>query len=905
MATIPADPILRYASDDAEPPGTPEQVVEFILRQALAKKGEKGATLNIASAVTSASIERTIEGAATLEIGLADPDWTLIAESGLFPEGITDPTTNKPRPLPAIDVELDGRPYRLVQIAVVNEQITMTFEDRFVSYLRQHKGPLSASRNSVTRAQFIEKLVKKVKAEGGLGFYSPDKDLKQRIARMTESEREDIRTGGVAKDEQVSKDLAGEQQRNINICMGVAADLKAGDGLATKAMLCAGFGESGFKVVPNAQGSDYGGVFQGKFKGSNPGYPLWDIGDTEGMCRCFFLGGRGYQSGGAIALAKAHPEYPAGKIAWMVEGSRSNFGSEGEATQHYHQYADRAEQIISAYGRNNLGDGNSAGDDGGTTTTSTPVFNEGDSLAEGSAKKLEELLPTVTTDAAVGRNSTNGLHRLQDRKNLPSVLIVQLGTNNGDVNVFRQDVKDVLAIKGVTKVYWVNISRPPLNGVTDTQLNTVLDDEAKANPKLTIIDWKKAVQDGKAELSGDNIHPLAPGYVYRAKMIADAVKDSVATTTSGGSSGGKVAVSFQFTVEPDEKYWDAIQRLTEEPRTRAFIDYARDPKTRKRLGIKNHYGAYLIYMPEMADQKREKDLFSAKPVATFDKREDADRIIHWEWEADNNKEPTAELVVHVICERWQYRPGTTVKVVNAGPMSGKYLIASIRRDLFEPFSEITLKTPLREKAEPAHETTDRADKSDGGSGTGQDSGGSTVSLDGTNVYRPIDGNVVYGRGWHESSKGVTGMTGTSGHIHWHSGVDAAVPTGTKCVAPVDGEITMATAQWSDGGMVHFKFTDDVGDIKKGTIIGWGHCTDIKVHVGQKVKAGALLALSGNPGGGPHVHFIVRDSEGSGDGSRDPVPTLKALQDGDGPKDTGSGGRKTDASGYTKGGGRPD
>jgi murein DD-endopeptidase MepM/ murein hydrolase activator NlpD len=171
--------------------------------------------------------------------------------------------------------------------------------------------------------------------------------------------------------------------------------------------------------------------------------------------------------------------------------------------------------------------------------------------------------------------------------------------------------------------------------------------------------------------------------------------------------------------------------------------------------------------------------------------------------------------------------------------------------------------------------TERAKRRDGRQD--KSSGGSDEK-----IYAPIAGNVVYGRGWHESSKGVTGLTNTSGSVHWHSGVDAAVPQGTPCVAPCDGVITMASAVWSDGGMVHFKFTKNVGQIKAGTIIGWGHVQDIRVHVGERVHGGQVVASSGNPGGGPHVHFILRTdgSDGTGDGSADPTPILQALQKGD-------------------------
>jgi murein DD-endopeptidase MepM/ murein hydrolase activator NlpD len=150
------------------------------------------------------------------------------------------------------------------------------------------------------------------------------------------------------------------------------------------------------------------------------------------------------------------------------------------------------------------------------------------------------------------------------------------------------------------------------------------------------------------------------------------------------------------------------------------------------------------------------------------------------------------------------------------------------------------------------------------------------------IIAPIAKQGTFGRGWHETSKGVPGWTYTSGHKHMHSGVDYGVDTGTPCVAPASGEITMAQSAWSDGGMVHFKFTEKTGNIDAGTIIGWGHVTDIKVKVGDKVKGGDLLALSGNPGGGPHVHFVLitNGEGGGGDGDTDPVPILTALQKGE-------------------------
>lgn len=171
------------------------------------------------------------------------------------------------------------------------------------------------------------------------------------------------------------------------------------------------------------------------------------------------------------------------------------------------------------------------------------------------------------------------------------------------------------------------------------------------------------------------------------------------------------------------------------------------------------------------------------------------------------------------------------------------------------------------------------------------------------IFRPIAGQVSIGRGWHESSKGVKGLTNTSGSVHWHSGLDVSCSAGTPCVAPADGEITMATLNWSDGGMIHFRFTEDVGQIKKGTIIGWGHVRDIKGHkAGDKVKAGQTIAGSGAPGGGPHVHFVQLAHEGGGgDGQVDPKPLFTALNKGETSATAGGDDPGTGAGGGAGGG----
>jgi murein DD-endopeptidase MepM/ murein hydrolase activator NlpD len=115
----------------------------------------------------------------------------------------------------------------------------------------------------------------------------------------------------------------------------------------------------------------------------------------------------------------------------------------------------------------------------------------------------------------------------------------------------------------------------------------------------------------------------------------------------------------------------------------------------------------------------------------------------------------------------------------------------------------------------------------------------------------------------------------------HNGIDVAVPVGTDCVAPADGRIgkfSQTTGFGEQGGMIHFVFTKDTGDVQKGTVIGWGHVSQVFKKPGEEVKAGEVIAKSGYPMA-PHVHFILRTDDNDMDGTQDPQSVFEALQKG--------------------------
>lgn len=93
----------------------------------------------------------------------------------------------------------------------------------------------------------------------------------------------------------------------------------------------------------------------------------------------------------------------------------------------------------------------------------------------------------------------------------------------------------------------------------------------------------------------------------------------------------------------------------------------------------------------------------------------------------------------------------------------------------------------------------------------------------------------------------------------HHGVDLAVPSGTPIKSPLDGKVV--TAEFRDsacGGTIKINHGN-------GYESRYCHCSAIKVNVGQSVKQGDVIGLSGGAKGevgagsstGPHVHMELK------------------------------------------------
>lgn len=96
-----------------------------------------------------------------------------------------------------------------------------------------------------------------------------------------------------------------------------------------------------------------------------------------------------------------------------------------------------------------------------------------------------------------------------------------------------------------------------------------------------------------------------------------------------------------------------------------------------------------------------------------------------------------------------------------------------------------------------------------------------------------------------------------GRRNWHSGVDFKVPEGTNVYAAAAGVVTKAGV--FGNGDYGEAVVIDHGD---GFVTYYAHNSELLVKVGDRVKKGTLIALSGNTGNstGPHCHFEVRLNE---------------------------------------------
>ncbi|MCY7302357.1 MAG: GDSL-type esterase/lipase family protein [Thermoleophilia bacterium] len=150
----------------------------------------------------------------------------------------------------------------------------------------------------------------------------------------------------------------------------------------------------------------------------------------------------------------------------------------------------------------------------------------GDSLNVGIEPYVSDALRgwKMVANDQVGRITPQGITELEaGRPVLSNYVVVSLGTNDppSEVAAFRRDVARVLALVGPNRcVVWATIWRDER---PNDAFNDVLRDAAKANRRVTLVEWAEMVEQNPDLLAPDRLHGNEDGYRERARMGAAAV----------------------------------------------------------------------------------------------------------------------------------------------------------------------------------------------------------------------------------------------------------------------------------------------------------------------------------------------------------------------------------------------
>jgi NlpC/P60 family len=306
-----------------------------------------GLKVNFGAAITSGSIERSIEGANTITITVHDGRKEVL-RSGMF-------GTNDNQKLPVIDVLVEGLWYRLASFRKEGLELTLEFEDRFVFFLRTHNTPMSASRAHTTRAEFIGRMVKQVKGlhyfcpelhkrqpiegEHGVTGYTIDKKTgkkKPKTKKIPEKQRRAELAGGLLSATDLTFEGTPLNKSQLQICeevLDTGSEMGANLKVLISSIMCI-MQESGIKNSPG-----HGGVDVGPFdQNIHDGWPASN--DVPADARAYFQH--------AIANDKKEPRYTLADLVQSVQHS-------GAGASYYAKHKEDAEEIVKEYGEKGIG----------------------------------------------------------------------------------------------------------------------------------------------------------------------------------------------------------------------------------------------------------------------------------------------------------------------------------------------------------------------------------------------------------------------------------------------------------------------------------------------------------------------------------------------------------------------
>lgn len=275
-------------------------------------------SINVYDMIVDIEIERTMSGASTVAFKLFDPDRELL---------------NAPALKYAFEISMDNWGFRLYSINKAGPIVTLTFEDKAVALLRQKRGILvTASRNKLTRVQFCQHLISRVKI-AKIKTIAPESDIKQRIKTLPNSDKGKLvesRDPGINEDEDLTVKGVKATKEQIKLgerVLAVGAELGARQKVQIAAMMTI-IGESVIKNDPPKYGSGSGqyvpldagswGLFRQRPTMDWPPY----LSSVEVQARAWY---HGYKSNvGAIKVDEDNPDFMAWEICAEVQRPRED-----------------------------------------------------------------------------------------------------------------------------------------------------------------------------------------------------------------------------------------------------------------------------------------------------------------------------------------------------------------------------------------------------------------------------------------------------------------------------------------------------------------------------------------------------------------------------------------------------
>jgi hypothetical protein len=204
---------------------------------------------------------------------------------------------------------------------------------------------------------------------------------------------------------------------------------------------------------------------------------------------------------------------------------------------------------------------------------------------------------------------------------------------------------------------------------------------SKSGNSLTLSFESAAINDLRKLGTGDKAKPIkVRREVMTRSQFANRLVRESGWVRMRAEPGDKTKVGLHRgdRTDPGESNWDAVTRMADDRRWRAFESEG------------------TIYFGSDAWLMTQGDGF------TFSEEDEG---INWiDFEADSGKRASS-ATVDCFARRWAARPGVGAQIVDMGPIcSGKWLVESISRSVFSQRATVTLVRPQKALPEPEPST---------------------------------------------------------------------------------------------------------------------------------------------------------------------------------------------------------